>query len=81
MLVHRPCEPGERINENWPLDPKLPYRASKVETKALLRAEHGRIPIAILRPAGIYNAFLANQIARIYEGSFQGRLYPGDLER
>ena len=83
MLVHAPRAPGERIDEDWPLDPKLPYRASKVETEKLLRAERGDMPVAIIRPAGVYddrchNAFLAHQIARIYGQSLQGHLYPGD---
>lgn len=82
MLVHEPRAPGERIDEDWPLDPKLPYRASKVETEAMLRSERGDVPVAVIRPAGVYddrcrNAFLAHQIARIYQGSLEGHLYPG----
>ncbi len=84
MLVHRAGKPGERIDEDRPLDPKLPYRASKVETEALIRDRHGDIPVVLLRPAGVYddrchNAFLARQIARIYERSPKGHVYPGDL--
>src|SRR5687768_15324736 len=30
MLVHAPGKPGQKINEDWPLDPKLPYRESKI---------------------------------------------------
>src|SRR5829696_3803329 len=51
MLVHAPTQPGRPINEDWPLDPKWPYPQSKVETEQLIRAEHGRIPTLILRPA------------------------------
>src|SRR5215216_6621094 len=29
MLVHAPCKPGERINEDWPLEPKWDYPKSK----------------------------------------------------
>ena len=83
MLVHAPRAPGERIDEDWPLDPKLPYRASKVRTEALLSEQRGDIPVAVIRPAGVYddrchNAFLSHQIARIYERSLPGHLYPGD---
>jgi 3-beta hydroxysteroid dehydrogenase/isomerase family len=28
MLVHAGAKPGQRINEEWPLDPKLPWKAS-----------------------------------------------------
>ncbi|HVL57277.1 MAG TPA: NAD-dependent epimerase/dehydratase family protein, partial [Burkholderiaceae bacterium] len=85
MLVHAAGRPGERIDESRPLDPKLPYRASKIRTEQLLRAQHGDVPIVLLRPAGVYddlcsNPFLAHQIARIYERRLKSRLYSGDLD-
>jgi nucleoside-diphosphate-sugar epimerase len=84
MLVHRGARPGEVINEDWPLVSDLPYRASKIETERLIREQRGRIPAVYLRPAGVYddlghNAFLAQQIARIYENDPKGHVYPGDL--
>jgi hypothetical protein len=41
MLVHAPCEPGQQIDEDWPVDPKWDYPQSKVRTEQLIRAEHG----------------------------------------
>jgi nucleoside-diphosphate-sugar epimerase len=84
MLVHRAGRPGERVDEASPLDPKLPYRASKIATEQLIGAQRGPVPVVYLRPAGVYddlgrNAFLARQIARIHEGNPKGRVYPGDL--
>ena len=84
MLVHRPGRPGELMDENWPLKSGLPYRASKIETERLIHEQRGQIPVVYLRPAGVYddlcrNAFLAQQIARIYEDNPKGRVYPGDL--
>jgi nucleoside-diphosphate-sugar epimerase len=84
MLVHSPCQPGERINEEWPLDPRWPYPESKVKTEELLRAQHGDIPLAILRMAGVYDDRchsppLAQQIRRIYERQLISRVFPGDL--
>ncbi|WP_137390411.1 NAD-dependent epimerase/dehydratase family protein [Rhodoligotrophos defluvii] len=84
MLVHAAGEPGEQIDEERPLDPKLPYRASKIETERLIHEQRGRIPVVYLRPAGVYddschNPFLARQIARIYERNPKGHVYPGDL--
>lgn len=84
MLVHKPCKKGERINEEWPLDGRFPYRASKIETERVIHEKRGGIPAVILRPAGVYNddchnAFLAHQIARIWEKRLIGHLYPGDL--
>ncbi len=84
MLVHAPTEPGAPINEDAPLDPKFPYRASKIRTEQLLREQHWDIPIVLVRPAGVYDdrgrsAFLAQQIARIYERQLSSHFYPGDV--
>jgi nucleoside-diphosphate-sugar epimerase len=84
MLAHRAGRPGDLINEDWPLDSKLPYRSSKIETERLIHAQRGQIPVVYLRAAGVYddlcrNAFLAHQIARIYEENPKGHVYPGDL--
>lgn len=86
MLVHAPTEPGERINEDSPLDPKWPYPWSKVETEALIRKDRGKIPVVFARLAGVYDdlghsAFLAQQIARISERALLSHLYPGDIRR
>lgn len=84
MLVHEAGQPGTTISEDRPLDPKLPYRASKIRTERMIRAERGDLPAVFLRPGGVYgdrceNAFLAHQIARIFEGRLKGHMYPGDL--
>ena len=86
MLVHAPGEPGRRINEDSPIDPKFPYPWSKVETEALIREKRGGIPVVFLRLAGVYDdmgrsAFLAQQIVGIYERRVLSRLYPGDMRR
>jgi nucleoside-diphosphate-sugar epimerase/uncharacterized membrane protein len=82
MLVHQPAEPGEFINEDWPLGPTWAYPESKVRTEALIRAERGDIPAVMLRLAGVYNDVcdsppLAHQIQRIYERQLAGHLYSG----
>lgn len=84
MLVHAPAPPGTRINEDSPLDARFPYRISKLETERLLHAQHGSVPLVIIRPAGVYDdlgrsTFLAHQIARIYQRTLQSHLYPGNL--
>lgn len=86
MLVHRPCEPGERINEDWPLEPKWDYPESKVKTEELIRAQHGGIPFVLLRIAGVYDDSchsipIAHQIQRIYEERLTSGVYPGDINR
>ncbi len=86
MLVHAPCEPGQKINEDWPLQPTWDYPASKVKTEQLIHAERGGIPTVNLRISGVYDEFgnsipLANQIHRIYDRKITSRLYPGDISR
>jgi nucleoside-diphosphate-sugar epimerase/uncharacterized membrane protein len=86
MLVHAPTQPGRLITEDWPLAPTWAYPQSKVEAEQLLLAEHDSIPVVILRPAGVYDercrsAFLAQQIARIYERQPTSYLFAGDPSR
>ena len=82
MLVHAPCAPGEQIDESWPIDPRWAYPKSKALAEEVIREEHGSIPYAILRFAGVYDEesavpTLSNQIARIYEREFESFFYSG----
>jgi nucleoside-diphosphate-sugar epimerase len=85
MLVHKPTErPDETIDENSPVEPSWAYPESKVRTEDLLRERHGRIPVVLLRIAGVYDdlgnsPFIAEQIARIYEHRLIAHVYPGML--
>ncbi|MFT4956326.1 MAG: nucleoside-diphosphate-sugar epimerase/uncharacterized membrane protein [Brevundimonas sp.] len=84
MLVHQATERGRPIDEAASLSAALPYRESKILAEALVREKRGRIPAVFLRPAGVYDdgghsAFLAQQIARIYERRLSSHVYPGDL--
>jgi nucleoside-diphosphate-sugar epimerase/uncharacterized membrane protein len=84
MLAHKAGRPGDLITEDSPLESDLPYRASKIEAERLIHEQRGPIPVVYLRPAGVYddlchNAFLGNQIARIYEKDPTAHVYPGDL--
>ena len=83
MLVHAPCEPGEKIDEDWPIAPRWPYPESKAETERLILEERESTPVGILRFAGVYDeqcraAFLSQQIMRIYERLPTGILFAGD---
>jgi nucleoside-diphosphate-sugar epimerase/uncharacterized membrane protein len=85
MLVHEPAAPGERIDEHRPIAPKWAYPRSKAEAEAVIRREHGSIPIVLLHLAGVYDErrcvpTLAQQIARIYERDFKSYLYAGNPE-
>ncbi|HJT70798.1 MAG TPA: NAD(P)-dependent oxidoreductase [Terriglobales bacterium] len=82
MLVHRPAEPGQFINEDWPLEPTWAYPESKVRTEELIRKERGNIPAVLLRISGVYDDLchsipLAHQIKRIYQREFTSRVYSG----
>jgi nucleoside-diphosphate-sugar epimerase len=86
MLVHAACEPGQKIDENWPLDPKWAYPESKVRAEGVIRDGRGDIPAVLLRMAGVYNDGchsipLANQIQRIYERTLTSHFYPAALNR
>jgi nucleoside-diphosphate-sugar epimerase len=85
MNVHQPCQLGERIDEEWPLDreQEWQYPRSKAQAEDLLRAEHGDVPLAIVRIASVYEEWcrhpvLARQMQRIYERSLLGHFFPGN---
>jgi nucleoside-diphosphate-sugar epimerase len=82
MLVHAPCQPGERIDETQRIEPRWVYPQSKAAAEEVIRAEHKEIPYVLLRLAGVYDEHsmvptLAQQIARIYERDFQSYFYSG----
>jgi len=84
MLVHAPSEPGARISEESPIEPKWDYPRSKWETERLIRKQGASLPHAILRIAGVYDDGwhsppLANQIQRIFERKLISHVFPGDL--
>ncbi len=82
MLVHRSAEPGQFINEDWPIEPTWAYPESKVRTEQLIRDERGTIPAVLLRIAGVYDDGchsipLAHQMQRINERKLTSRIYSG----
>lgn len=84
MLVHRPCQLGERIDEGWPVEPTWPYPQSKLRTEQLLRERHGETPLVTLRIAGVYDDLchslpLSHQIQRIFERRLTGQVFPGNI--
>ena len=83
MLVHASSRHGERISESSPIAPTWPYPQSKAATEALIRQQHGAMPILMMRIAGVYDEMahsipLAHQMRRIYERDAQSYLFPGD---
>jgi nucleoside-diphosphate-sugar epimerase len=83
ILVHAPCRPGGRINEDWPLAPAWAYPRSKLEAEEVVRASCGQVPALVMRIGGVYSdrcrsPSLSHQIGRIFERRACSRLYPGD---
>lgn len=83
MLVHAPCELGQKIDESWPLAPKWPYPRSKVDAERVIEENLGQTPYVLMRIAGVYDDRchsipIAHQIERIYEHHLTGHLYPGN---
>jgi UDP-glucose 4-epimerase len=86
LLVHAPCEPGEKIAEDSPLEPKWDYPKSKVDAEQVIKQSRGEIPVVITRIAGVYDDYghsipIAHQIQRIYEKQLTSRVFPGDTSR
>ncbi len=84
MLLHHPCSVGERITEDSPLNRSWGYPVSKIQTEELLHKERGDIPIVMLRIAGVYDDIchsipLSNQMQRIFENQFEGKVFAGDV--
>src|SRR5262249_25890473 len=84
MLVHAPILPGQLIDENSPIEPRWAYPQSKVTTEALIWERRGKGPVGGLRIAGVYdnrgdNAFLAQQLSRVYEKTLFSHVFPGDV--
>ncbi|MDF1726488.1 MAG: NAD-dependent epimerase/dehydratase family protein [Sulfitobacter sp.] len=85
MLVHRAGSPGERIDEDTPLDPGWAYPKSKAQAEEVIAETHGDIPVTVLRLAGLYDEetavpTLSHQIARIYARGMKSHLHSGDLD-
>ena len=82
MLVHAPCDPGEHIDEQQPIDPRWAYPKSKAAAEVVIREERKEIPSVILRLAGVYDEHttvptMAQQMARIYERDVESHFYSG----
>jgi UDP-glucose 4-epimerase len=83
-LVYKPTEPGEKIDEDWPLEPSWDYPESKVKTEKIIHKLRGSIPVVVLRLSGVYNEEgnsipITHQIQRIYEKEITSHFFPGDL--
>ena len=83
QLVYAPCELGETIDEESPLNPEWEYPTSKVITEEAILEGHGDIPVCIMRIAGVYDDYchsipISRQIQRIYENRLEKHFFPGN---
>ena len=86
MLVHAPCEVGQRIRESSALDPKWPYPKSKIDAENVIKTRLKNTPYVLMRIAGVYDDRchsipIAHQIERVYEHHLTGHFYPADPKR
>jgi nucleoside-diphosphate-sugar epimerase len=85
MLVYKPNAKGEKLTEESQVAPTWAYPQSKVDTEKLMKETHGKIPVVVLRIAGVYSDIcqsipIAHQIQRIYERRVEGHLYSGNVD-
>ncbi|MCW5979155.1 MAG: NAD(P)-dependent oxidoreductase [Bryobacteraceae bacterium] len=83
LLVMKPCQKGELLTEDSPLEAEWLYPQSKLDTERLIHAERGKVKTVILRVAGVYDEDgnsvpIAHQISRIYEKKLESYAFPGD---
>lgn len=83
LLVHKPCELGQKIDEDWQIGPRWAYPKSKVRTEWIIHNHRGDIQTTILRIAGCYDDMchsvpISHDIQRIYETELDSHLFPGN---
>jgi UDP-glucose 4-epimerase len=83
-LIYKPTEPGKKMSEDSPIEPNWDYPESKVDTEELINKTRGKIPVVILRLAGVYDEQghsipITHQVQRIYEKQFTSHFYSGDV--
>ena len=84
-LVHAPCEIGEKITEDSPVQGKWQYPQSKIDAEAVIQSTPKDFPVVIYRVTGVYDDYcrslpLSNQIRRIFEREMTSSVYPGSIE-
>lgn len=83
LLVYAPCELGEKISENSPIDAKWEYPLSKVKTEQLILDLFPGKSV-FLRIAGVYDDYchsipIAHHIQRIWEKQLESHFFPGNV--
>ncbi|MEX0928795.1 MAG: NAD(P)-dependent oxidoreductase [Balneolales bacterium] len=82
-LIYKPTRPGQKIDEDCPVEPHWNYPESKVHTEEIIHKKRGNMKAALLRVAGVYDDEchsipISRQIQRIYEKQFTSHFFSGD---
>ena len=86
LLVMKPPEtPDTLLMEDSPVRAEWAYPQSKLDAEAVLREEHGQIPVVVLRIAGVYDEDgnslpIGQHIRRIHEKQLESYMFPGHPE-
>lgn len=86
LLVMKPCELGEKLNEHSPTRAEWAYPESKLAAEKVIEEEAAGISTVNLRLAGVYDEDghslpICQNIRRVAEKEFESYLFPGDAER
>ena len=82
-LIYKPTEPGNRLDEDSPVEANWGYPESKINTEDLIKENNKNIDTVFLRIAGVYSdegnsVPISQQIRRIYEKELVSHFYSGD---
>lgn len=86
LLVMEPVKnEDEVLTETSETKGEWDYPSSKIEAETVLLNEHYKIPLVILRLAGVYNDDchsipLSHHISRIFEEELESYVFPGETE-
>lgn len=86
LLVMKPAEEGEGIDEDSPKEAAWDYPKSKLITERVVEQERGDMKAVILRVSGVYdnecNSLpIAQHMRRIYEEQLESYVFPGDPKK
>lgn len=82
-LIYKPTEPGNKLDEDSPVEANWGYPESKINTEELIKENNKNIDTVFLRIAGVYSdegnsVPISQQIRRIYEKELVSHFYSGD---
>lgn len=85
LLVMKPSQDGEPIDESSPTQAEWQYPESKLEAEKLIQRLRGDMKAVLLRIAGVYDEWgravpIVQQMKRIHEKELESYVFPGNDE-